>query len=144
MKATFPPAVRVRTGAEYTRVFENARRTSDPVLSLHWLAGEAPARLGLAVSRKVDPNAVGRNRIKRVFRDQFRKLRTQLPPGDYVVVARVAARSADNTQLRDTFLRTFIRAGALPASSAPGTMPPVNKPVPPLSRTTSKPDVSAG
>lgn len=144
MNATFPPTARVRTGAEYTRIFEQARRTSDPLLSLHWLAGEGPAKLGLAVSRKVDPNAVGRNRIKRVLRDQFRKLRVQLPGGEYVVVARVAARKADNSQLRETFLRTLARAGALPAPAAPGTMPPVTKPLPSLSRTTPKPDASAG
>ncbi len=144
MKASFPPDARVRTGAQYACVFEKARRTSDPVLSLHWLAGDMPARLGLAVSRKVDPHAVGRNRIKRVFRDQFRKLRGQLPSGDYVIVARAAARNADNAQLRDTFVRTLVRAGALPASAAPGTMPPVKKPVPSLSRNTPKPDVSAG
>jgi ribonuclease P protein component len=134
----------VRTGAEYARVFEQARRTSDPLLSLHWLAGESPAKLGLAVSRKVDPHAVGRNRIKRVFRDQFRKLRAQLPAGEYVVVARTAARKADNAQLRETFLRTLVRAGALPASAAPGTMPPVTKPLPSPSRNTPKPDISAG
>ena len=144
MKATFPPSARVRTGAEYARVFEQARRTSDPLLSLHWLTGESPAKLGLAVSRKVDPNAVGRNRIKRVFRDQFRKLRAQLPAGEYVVVARVAARNADNAQLRETFVRTLVRAGALPASAAPGTMPPVKKPLPPLSRNTPKPDAFPG
>jgi ribonuclease P protein component len=147
--ATFPPAARVRTGAEYARVFAQARRTSDPILSLHWLAGETPAKLGLAVSRKVDPNAVGRNRIKRVFRDQFRKLRGQLPGGDYVVVVRVAARAADNAQLRETFLRTLVRAGALPAPAAPGTMPPVTEPtssssLPSLSCNTPKPDVSTG
>ena len=91
MNASFPRNVRVRTGAEYARVFELSRRTSDPLLSLHWLASEAPARLGLAVSRKVDPHAVGRNRIKRTLRDAFRHVRGQLPPGDYVVVARAAA-----------------------------------------------------
>ena len=149
MNASFPRNVRVRTGAEYARVFELSRRTSDPLLSLHWLAGETPAKLGLAVSRKVDPSAVGRNRIKRVFRDQFRKLRGQLPAGDYVVVARVAARKADNTQLRETFLRTLIRAGALPAPAAPGTMPPVKEStssasLPSLSSNTPKPDVSTG
>ena len=144
MKATFPPEVRVRTGAQYACVFEKGRRTSDPLLSLHWLAGDAPARLGLAVSRKVDPHAVGRNRIKRVFRDQFRKVRAQLPGGDYVIVARAAARVADNTQLRETFARTLVRAGALPASAAPGTMPPAKKSDPSLSCNTSKPDVSTG
>jgi DNA-binding IclR family transcriptional regulator len=66
------------------------------------------------------------------------------PGGDYVIVARVAARVADNTQLRETFARTLERAGALPASAAPGTMPPAKKPDPSLSRNTSKPDVSAG
>lgn len=147
--AAFPPAARVRTGTEYARVFAQARRTSDPLLSLHWLAAETPAKLGLAVSRKVDPNAVGRNRIKRVFRDQFRKLRSQLPGGDYVLVARAAARAADNAQLRETFLRTLMRAGALPASAAPGTMPPVKEPassssLPSLSCNTPKPDVSPG
>ena len=147
-RATFPPAARVRTGAEYARVFAQARRTSDPLLSLHWLAAETPAKLGLAVSRKVDPNAVGRNRIKRVFRDQFRKLRGQLPGGDYVLVARVAARQVDNAQLRETLLRTLIRAGALPAPAAPGTMPPVTEStsssLPSLSSNTPKPDVSTG
>ena len=146
---TFPPAARVRTGAEYARVFAQARRTSDPLLSLHWLVAETPAKLGLAVSRKVDPNAVGRNRIKRVFRDQFRKLRMQLPGGDYVLVARAAARNADNAQLRETLLRTLMRAGALPAPVAPGTMRPVEEPtsppsLPSLPRNTPKPDVSTG
>ncbi len=144
MKATFPPAARVRTGAEYTRIFENARRTSDPLLSLHWLAGEMPAKLGLAVSRKVDPNAVGRNRIKRVFRDQFRRLRAQLPAGEYVIVARAAARSADNSRLRETLLRTLARAGALPAPAAGGTMPPVTKSSTSLSCNTPKPAAPAG
>ena len=149
MKASFPPAARVRTGAEYARVFEQSRRTSDPLLSLHWLAGDAPARLGLAVSRKVDPHAVGRNRIKRVLRDQFRRLRAHMPSGDYVVVARAAAAKADNARLRETFLRTLVRAGALPASAATGTMRPVTKTaaspsLPSLSRTTPKPDANAG
>ena len=140
MNATFPRSARVRTSAEYARVFELAKRTSDPMLSLHWQAADSPARLGLAVSRKVDPHAVGRNRIKRALREQFRQLRPKLPGGDYVVVARPAAAKANREQLSATFLRTLIRAGALPAPVAPGTMPPVNNAPSPSSRTTSKPD----
>ncbi|HSX63129.1 MAG TPA: ribonuclease P protein component, partial [Pseudoxanthomonas sp.] len=121
----FPRTARVRTRAEYAGVFEQARRTSDPLLSLHWLRTEAPARLGLAVSRKVSTRAVVRNRIKRALREQFRHLRPQLAQGDYVVVARTAAAQALPAQLRDTFVRTLIRAGALPAAAASGTMPPV-------------------
>ena len=104
------------------------------------------------MSRKVDPHAVGRNRIKRALRDQFRQAaRTQLPGGDYVVVARAAAAKADSAQLRATFLRTLVRAGALPASAATGTMPPVDEHIPLalrassfLSRITPKPDAPAG
>ena len=144
MNASFPRNVRVRTGAEYARVFELSRRTSDPLLSLHWLASEAPARLGLAVSRKVDPHAVGRNRIKRTLRDAFRHVRGQLPPGDYVVVARAAAGKSGNTQIRETFLRTLVRAGALPVLAQPGTMPPVTSLGASLSRNTPRPDPDAG
>jgi ribonuclease P protein component len=87
MDARFPRSARVRTRVEYSRVFDGGRRTSHPLLSLHWHADDQPPRLGLAVSRKVDPNAVGRNRIKRALREQFRALRPLLASGDYVLVA---------------------------------------------------------
>lgn len=144
MKASFPRNARVRTSAEYKRVFELAKRTSDPMMSLHWQAAESPARLGLAVSRKVDPHAVGRNRIKRALREQFRQMRAQLPGGDYVIVARPAAAKANRDQLVATFQRTLIRAGALPASASPGTMPPADKSSSSLSRNTPKPDATTG
>ena len=118
-----PPVARVRARAEFDRVFAQGRRTSDPLLSLHWLRDDAPARLGLAVSRKVDPRAVGRNRIKRVLRAQFRGLRMQLAPGAFVVVARGGAIIADGQTLRIVFLNLLGRAGAWPAPDAGGTMP---------------------
>ena len=120
----FPRSARVRTRAEYSSVFNGARRVSDPLMTLHWLKGDSPARLGLAVSRKVDTHAVGRNRIKRVLRDATRHLRAGLAGGDYVVVARSAARLASNRQIREAFERLLRRAGALPAVVADGTMPP--------------------
>ena len=120
---SFPPAARVRASAEYGRVFDGGRRHSSPALSLHWLRDAQPARLGLAVSRKVDPNAVGRNRIKRQLRDQFRHLRATLPPGAYVVVARPPAATMPNPALRAAFLALLQRAGALPPADPAGTMP---------------------
>lgn len=121
--ARFPPGARVRAKAEFSHVFAQGRRTADPCLALHWLADGAPARLGLAVSRKVDSRAVGRNRIKRVLREQFRLLRGRLPGGAYVVVARAAAANADNHALRQAFERLLQRAGALPPPAMAGTMP---------------------
>jgi ribonuclease P protein component len=91
--ARFPRTARVRSRAEFTQVFDGARRIAHPQLSVHWLEDGGPARLGLAVSRKVDPHAVGRNRIKRALREGFRRIRPQLAPGAYVVVVRPAARA---------------------------------------------------
>jgi len=79
MSAAFPRQARVRARAEFDRVFAHGRRTASPLMALHWHDDGAPPRLGLAVSRKVDPHAVGRNRIKRALREEFRALRAALP-----------------------------------------------------------------
>ena len=120
--ACFPRAARVRAKAEFDKVFKEGRRTAEPLLALHWLADDAPARLGLAVSRKVDLRAVARNRIKRVLRDAFRHLRGRLANGAFVVVARPGASRATAVELRAAFERALQRAGALPRSGASGTM----------------------
>ena len=124
MNARFPRNVRVRARAEFDRAFQQGLRTASPLFSLHFVAGPPPARLGLAVSRKVDPHAVGRNRIKRVLRDAFRRLRPQLADGDYVVVARRAAADTENKALREGFTSLLQRAGTLPQAGADGTIPP--------------------
>ncbi|MGY4514602.1 ribonuclease P protein component [Lysobacter sp. HA18] len=121
----FPRSARVRTRADFDRVFKDGRRTGLPVLALHWNRDDMIApRLGLAVSRKVDPNAVGRNRIKRQIRDEFRRLRSTLAPGDYVIVARPGAAQRSGLELRAAFLDLLRRARALPAPPPAGTMPP--------------------
>lgn len=129
MNARFPRRARVRSRADFDRIFEHGRRQATPRLAVHWHATDLPARLGLAVSRKVDPRAVGRNRIKRALREVFRQHRAQLAAGDYVVVARAAAREATREQLERHFLDLLRRLGALPmtalpATPVPGTMPP--------------------
>ena len=129
-RAGFPASARVRAKVEFDRVFKDGKRSADPMLALHRLDDGAAPRLGLAVSRKVDPHAVGRNRIKRVLRDAFRHARPRLGEGAYVVVARPAAAQADNARLRDAFLRLLQRAGALPAPAVACTMPAANPPSP--------------
>jgi len=122
-RQTLPRTARVRSRADFDQVFAEGRRTSDPLLALHWLRDAASVRLGLAVSRKVDTRAVVRNRIKRVLRAQFRALRADLAPGAYVLVARPAAASATSAALRAALLSLVRRAGALPAPGTGGTMP---------------------
>jgi len=118
----------VRAGADFDRIFKQGRRVALPVLALHWQAGDAKPRLGLAVSRKVDPHAVGRNRIKRVIRDAFRHCQADLAGGDYVVVARAGAARLGGNELRAAFLGLLSRAGALSAPALPGSAAPVTMP----------------
>ena len=91
---------------------------------LHWLPDDArPARLGLAVSRKVDLRAIGRNRIKRALREEFRRLRGQLARGACVVVVRSAAKNTHSAHLRACLAGQLQRCGALLSNSPTGTMP---------------------
>ncbi|MBA3487301.1 MAG: ribonuclease P protein component, partial [Lysobacter sp.] len=138
----FPRTARVRTRRDFDRIFQHGRRVALPVMAVHWQPPADPpqnettaiesapiardprdrvVRLGLAVSRKVDPHAVGRNRIKRVLRDCFRHHRGALSEGDYVVVTRVGAAKCTGEELRQAFLGLLRRAGALPGPAAPVT-----------------------
>ena len=136
----FPKTARLRQRSEFAYVFEHGRRVAAPALTLHWMQASQP-RLGVSVSRKVDPDAVGRNRIKRVLREAFRAMRPQLASADYIVVARPPAAGLANAALRDTFAQLLQRAGALPAPPPAGTMRAACAPAPP---TPPMPDARSG
>ena len=123
--ARFPKTVRVRSRVQYSRVFECAKRYHHAAMTLHRAAqtDADTARLGLAVSRRVDKRAVVRNRIKRVLRETFRCHLAQLLPGDVVVVVKPAAASLGNAALAQAFLSLLLRSGALPQAQSSGTMP---------------------
>jgi len=113
-RLTFPPQKRLRTGAHYKAVFDSRLRVAHPLLNLYWRKTDTPARLGLVVSRKVDKRAVGRNRIKRVLRETMRHVYPALGSGDYVVLARPDAKTAENKRICAAFIQSLRRCGALP------------------------------
>ena len=98
------------------------------------------ATLGLAVSRKVDGRAVGRNRIKRALRERFRAIRSELSGGDYVFVARPAAAKASAPDLSDAMIRLLQRAGAWRQSTGEGPTGTMRSAA--LAGAASNPDVS--
>ncbi len=65
------------------------------------------ARLGLAISRKVSPKAVVRNRIKRQVRESFRLHQHALVGRDIVVAGHRAASVADTKALRQALEKTW-------------------------------------
>lgn len=123
MSARFPVEVRVRTGREYREAFADSRRVSTRHFSLHLrLRDGGFCRLGMAVSRKVSPDAVVRNRIKRQVRESFRLRYRELPGGDCIVVARQGAGALDKAALRKDLTTLWDRLIALPPLPAAGTI----------------------
>jgi ribonuclease P protein component len=123
---SFPRRAHLRTSAEFQLAFGEGKRLSGRYFRLHALlpAVAAAARLGVAISKRVDKSAVVRNRLRRQVREIFRLHRDGLPAGDYVFVAKPEAAKADNRELRGDLLSVIDRARTLKPSPAPGTMPP--------------------
>ena len=126
----FPRRAHLRASAEFQAVFGGGTRFSGPLFRLQVLPAapaqaEAVARLGMTVSKRVDKRAAARNRIRRQVREAFRLQRHQLPPGDYVFLAKPEAAQVDNPGLRAALLKLLARAAlSLNPPVAPGTMPP--------------------
>ena len=104
---------RVLRRAEFLRIQREGKRVHTP----HFVVMVLPAacqRLGVTVTRRV-AGAVGRNRIRRVAREVFRRNRGIFPPNsDLVLVARDGADQLDYAALRAelTQVRTAMaRAG---------------------------------
>ena len=70
---SLPKAARLSKPDDFKRVFRKPAVSRDHCFRVLARANEGQrSRLGMAVSRKVDKRAVGRNRIKRVIRESFR------------------------------------------------------------------------
>lgn len=84
---TFPQSRRLKSPAEFERVFARKRSAADGVLIVYACEnGLNHPRLGCSVSKKIG-NAVVRNRYKRLFREAFRLLQHELPSGvDLVLI----------------------------------------------------------
>jgi ribonuclease P protein component len=109
----FPHRVRIVRSADYRTIYREGRKIQSERFVLFALKNKVGHhRLGLTVSRKVG-GAVVRNRIKRLFREIFRKSSRELPNQyDIVVNAKSGCAGASYFELRDEFLasaRKFCR-----------------------------------
>ncbi len=101
-----PRSARLSKKKQFSRVFNSPIVSADAwfrVLARPNHVGLS--RLGMAVSRKVDLRATGRNRLKRIVRESFRQYgdhrqtSVDVPTCDYVVLPRREAASICNIRL---------------------------------------------
>jgi ribonuclease P protein component len=127
-RETFRPSDRVKRRADFQRVQGKGRKIHTPhfVVAVLPRPEGGPTRLGITVTRKV-ANAVGRNRIKRVMREAFRRHRELFPPAcDVVAIAKDGALAlglaevvAELSVLRHALEARGPRAPRSPRGSAP-------------------------
>lgn len=106
---TLPRRNRIRRRADFVRAYERGARAATALLTVWILPNDLDqARLGVSVTRR-HGNSVRRNRLRRIVREAFRRVRGGLPPGlDAIVVPRVGAElalSACMEQLEDAIGR---------------------------------------
>ena len=83
----FPKSSRLLRAEDFTAVLRgpDVNLSSGPLRIRARKNRMRSARLGLVVSKKGNPTAVRRNRIKRIVREQFRQYAHLLPAADIVI-----------------------------------------------------------
>ncbi|MEO7067963.1 MAG: ribonuclease P protein component [Rhodanobacter sp.] len=98
--AEFPREARLRQAADFAALRTSSGRASGRCFRLRYRSNAlGHARLGLAISKRVSKRAVERNRIKRLLRESFRRIRLELPAIDLVVMAREEAAGVPGAEL---------------------------------------------
>jgi len=98
--AGLPRDARLRRPGDFAALRLSSGRAGGRCFHMRYRSNELGlARLGLAISKRVSKRAVERNRIKRLLRESFRRIRHQLPAVDLMVMAREQAASVPGPQL---------------------------------------------
>ena len=103
MSETFPRACRILGRQDFLRVQRDGRRVHTPSFVIMVLPASTQ-RMGITITRRV-AGAVGRNRVKRLVREVFRRNRALFPDeSEFVLVARAGADRLDYETLRRELL----------------------------------------
>jgi ribonuclease P protein component len=126
----YPPECRLRSPADYERIYAGKQRFSDTRLLVYAAANsEGALRAGFSVSRKHGGSVV-RHRLKRLLREAYRLVRAELPAGlDLVVIPQSGAIST--MQEYQWSLERLARKAArrlLPADRVPAPKPKERSP----------------
>jgi len=106
----FPKRHRIVRGSEYRVIYSTGRKLQSERFVLFCRVNDLPyPRLGITVTRKVGSSVV-RNRIKRLFREVFRRSSGEIPNHcDLVFNAKSTCASTSYRELREEFLAAVHR-----------------------------------
>jgi ribonuclease P protein component len=98
--ARLPRAERLRSRAEFERLFRRGARVEGPAFVLLWRREPGPRAVGFAVGRRLGGSVV-RNRARRRLREAYRRQRGLVPPDGIRLcfIARLAALSSPFDEL---------------------------------------------
>ena len=106
----FLSAYRLRKTDEYSSVFAFRRAIKGRFFVVHYRPNElGTARLGVVVAKKLAKRANVRNLVKRIVREQFRKIRAVLPHHDLIVRLHAPVRDATRAMINDDIAQLFAR-----------------------------------
>ena len=109
-----PHPERLKKSWEFQRVYKKGRKCWNAHFVIYvYPTQHSQPRLGITVSKKVGIS-VQRNRVKRLIREAFRRLKVELlPQYDIVVVGRKAACGLSGQQATESLHQLFSRASIM-------------------------------
>lgn len=121
--ADLPRQARLRSAADFAALRQTSGRFGGRCFSVRYRPNGLPeARLGMAISKRVSKRAVDRNRIKRLIRESFRRIRHELPEVDMVLMARDNAVALPGPELLAELDALWRKLLPLKRSATTGTM----------------------
>lgn len=91
---------RLKSPADFKRVYNNKQWGNTRLLTFNAMAHEQQSQLGVTISKRVSKLAVRRNQLKRLAREFYRHKQNELINTQLVITFKPAANKADNDEIR--------------------------------------------
>lgn len=107
---SFPRRYRLGRREGFSQILKSRRVLTTGLFALHYTDSKAGhARLGITVSKRVMPDSVDRNRIKRLIREQFRSIARKGDDRDVVVRLRKFPSLEENREAGRVLNEAFLQ-----------------------------------